>query len=511
MSTFSFLLSRIATIGTLIFCSVLSMSQQISQQAPPQSGSPSEDLTQAIRELRDQVRELRGSVDDLRGECRHYREEAEELRRELGIPKPSEGQAVDALQSQSSDQRLSKLEEDVQLLDVKVDEQHQSKVESASKYRVRLSGIVLFNLFGNRGNVDNIDNPNFALSPASDGSLGSFGGTLRQSLLGLELFGPRLAGAKTSAAVQFDFAGGFSPTSNGVSFGLARLRTGVIRADWTDTSVVAGQDSLFFAPNLPTSFASLSAPALAYSGSLWAWTPQIRIEHRFELSDKSGVSVTAGILDPLSGEPPSSDYLRQAGTGEQAGQPAYATHFAFTRKTDGRSLKLGAGAYYSRQNWGFDRRIDAWAAVADWEVPLGRLFQFAGELYRGSAIGGIGGASGQSVLFSGSPSASETYVHGLNDAGGWAQLKFSPTARIEFNGAFGQDNPYANDVRYFPSSDQGYFNPLLVRNRGEFVNTIFRPRSDLVLALEYHRLRTFELPRASFTANHIDLGLGMLF
>jgi hypothetical protein len=507
MRRFRFLLFRIATICTLVFCSVFSMSQQ----RPPQSSSPSEGLTQAIRELRDQVRELRGSVDELRDECMHYRQETDELRRELGTRKAPEVQAVEAPQSKDPDQRLSKLEEDIQLLNGKADEQHQSKVESASRYRVRLSGIALFNLFSNRGNVDNIDNPSFALSPASGGSRGSFGGTLRQSLLGLEVFGPRLAGAKTSAAVQFDFAGGFSQTSNGVTLGLARLRTGVIRADWTNTTVVAGQDSLFFAPNAPTSFASLSVPALAYSGSLWAWTPQIRIEHRLTLSDKSVVSMTAGILDPLSGEPPSSEYLRQADAGERSGQPAYATHFAFTRKTKGQDLKLGAGAYYSRQNWGFDRKVNAWAALADWEVPLGRLFQVTGELYKGRAIGGLGGASGRSVLFNGSPSDPATYVHGLDAAGGWAQLKFSPTSRIEFNTAFGQDNPYAEDVRYFSSSSQGYFNPLLARNRGAFVNTILRPRSDLVLALEYRRLRSFQIPSASFTANHLDLSLGMLF
>jgi hypothetical protein len=220
--------------------------------------------------------------------------------------------------------------------------------------------------------------------------------------------------------------------------------------------------------------------------------------------------MTAGILDPLSGEPPSSEYLRQADAGEQSGQPAYAAHFGFTRKTNGHDLKLGAGTYYSKHNWGFGHNINAWAAIADWEIPLGHLFQFTGELYRGNAIGGLGGAGGGSVLFSGSPSYSQFYVHGLNDAGGWAQLKFSLTSRIEFNGAFGQDNPFADDVRYFSSSQENY-NSLLVRNRGAFVNTIFRPRSDLVLALEYRRLRTFQIPSSSFTANNLDLSLGILF
>ena len=81
--------------------------------------------------------------------------------------------------------------------------------------------------------------------------------------------------------IQFDFAGGFPEAQNGASFGIMRLRTGTIRFDWTNTSLVGGQDSLFFAPFSPTSIATLGIPAMAYSGNLWSWTPQVRVEHKF--------------------------------------------------------------------------------------------------------------------------------------------------------------------------------------------------------------------------------------
>ena len=116
------------------------------------------------------------------------------------------------------------LEEEYQLLSGKVDEQYQTKVESASKYRVRLSGIVLLNLFSNVGTVDNTDIPAVAYDRPPGGSGGSFGGTLRQSQIGLEVFGPQLAGARTTADLQFDLGGGFPRTLNGVNFGLLRLR-----------------------------------------------------------------------------------------------------------------------------------------------------------------------------------------------------------------------------------------------------------------------------------------------
>ena len=93
------------------------------------------------------------------------------------------------------------------------------------------------------------------LRPGSPES--SFGATLRQTEIGLEIFGPTLVGAKTSANVQFDFAGGFPSTPNGVNFGIVRMQTASVRLDWQHTSVIGGQDSLFISPLSPTSFASL--------------------------------------------------------------------------------------------------------------------------------------------------------------------------------------------------------------------------------------------------------------
>lgn len=65
-------------------------------------------------------------------------------------------------EDQKSSERAARLDEEYQLLSGKVDDQYQTKVESASKYRLRVSGIVLLNLFSNQGVVDNIDLPMLA-------------------------------------------------------------------------------------------------------------------------------------------------------------------------------------------------------------------------------------------------------------------------------------------------------------------------------------------------------------
>src|SRR5437764_14851124 len=77
-------------------------------------------------------------------------------------PSPPADQAVAApATSGSVEQRLSSLEDTTQLLNSRVDDQYQTKVASASKYRVRLSGIALLNTFSNRGVTDNQDIPSW--------------------------------------------------------------------------------------------------------------------------------------------------------------------------------------------------------------------------------------------------------------------------------------------------------------------------------------------------------------
>jgi len=502
--------------------SCAAQAQQDSQTAAANSG-----VNAALGDLQSQVRELKNMVLQLQQETTASRAEISKLRQELQA-QSTEGYAAAAAGPADTDrsaansapgtaqweQRLQHLEEDEQLLSGKVDEQHQTKVESASKYRVRFSGIVLANLFGNSGYPDNQDVPTWVLRPDPMDSPGSVGGTLRQSILGFEVFGPEVFGARSSGNVNFDFGGGFPATYNGVNSGLVRLRTATVRLDWKDTSVIAGQDGLFISPQAPTSFASLIVPALTYSGNLWSWTPQLRVEHRFEFSNHSSVSLQGGILDPLTGEPPDGfNYVwyRAPDAGEESRAPAVAARVAYSHPLLGRTFTVGAGGYYSREYWGFNRNVNGYAATADWNLPLNRQFTLSGFFYRGQAIGGLGAALSRSVVYNGPLTDPATTVLPLNSVGGWAQLKYQPMPKLEFNAAFGQDNPFAADIRYFGNQSQSYASPYLTRNQGAFGNVIYRPRSDLLLSLEYRRLKTFSIFNNSYAAGQLNMAMGILF
>ena len=476
------------------------LAQDVSQRA--------DSLQAGIQALETQTNELKSMMQEMRAEILRSRAETAALRQELQATREQLAAAAPSVQ-----QDVQKLQEDQDLLKAKVDQQYQTKVESASRYRVRLSGMALFNLFQNNGTVDNIVFPTVAeQSQPAYYSNGNFGGSFRQSQIGLEAFGPDLWGARIRGNVQFDFAGGFTGVTDPVVFSLPRLRTGVVRLDWTKTSVVAGQDALFFAPLAPSSIATVAVPPLAYSGNLWSWIPQLRVEHRFALADESNVSLQAGILDPMSGDASNPySYDRPPDAGEASRQPAYAVRTAWTQNASDRSMQFGVGGYYSRQNWGYHRDVDGWAATSDWRVPLSNRFELSGELYRGRAIGGLGGGIGRTILASGAISDPLVRIKGLNAEGGWLQVKFQQTEKLEWNSAFGLDTVPAKDLHVFPFSPSSYNYSPVARNRSGFGNLIYRPRSDLLLSGEFRPIRTYSVRGTPWRATQVSLSMGVLF
>ena len=114
------------------------------------------------------------------------------------------------------------------------------------------------------------------------------------------------------------------------------------------------------------------------------------------------------------------------------------------------------------------------------------------------------------MIYNGSLDSATTLVKGLNTLGGWGQIGFQPTERLEFNAAFGEDNPLAADFRHFNAA-QSYISSSITRNRSALANVIFHPRSNLILSLEYRRLWTFEINDSPYNANQINLGIGILF
>lgn len=169
-------------------------------------------------------------------------------------------------------------------------------------------------------------------------------------------------------------------------------------------------------------------------------------------------------------------------------------------------MTFGAGGFLSPQNYGPEYRVNAWAATADWNIPLSKYAQLSGELYRGDAVGGLGG--GLFSSFVGSPQGSQfTSLHSM---GAWTQLKIKPLAKLEFNAAIGQDNPFAHDLELYPPDPNSAY-ASRARNRISFLNFIYKPRSDILFSVEGRHIATWSLNGSNNTADHLSVSAGYLF
>jgi hypothetical protein len=470
--------------------------------APGQDASPrAPDVLQLSQELR----QTRTELADSQRQIEELRRSLEDLRKQIEGAHPAE-----AAPAATPEPTVAAADQDVAFLAAKVAEMHQDKIESESKYPVKISGLVLFNSYWNNGIVDIQDLPSLALPGFPGAPRPSVGATLRQTTLGIEARGPRLFGARTLADAEIDFAGGSPTTSFGAATGLLRLRTAKIRLDWANTSISIGQDNLFFSPLSPTSYATVIEPAMSWSGNLWVWTPGVEITHHIALSDTSSLVLQGGVLDPLTEEDPVFEG-RSPTAGEATRAPAVAGRIAFDHsKAASFPLTIGFGGYRAQQQYQTFPVVASWTLNSDFKAGLGKHLEVSGEWYRGQAVGGLGGGLWTSVVYP-EPAGPHSAVQPLRSTGGWGQLKLVPATRFEINTAFGQDENYGQDLRIFPFSFTGAGYPAMQKNRTDLVNFIYRPTSVLLIAVEWRHLFTLPANAAGHSADQLNLAAGVHF
>jgi len=404
-------------------------------------------------------------------------------------------------------------QDDWDILNARVDEQRQTKVESASKFRLRLSGMALFNAFGNFGRVDNADLPSSSIPQVSGDSAGSAGASVRQSIIGLTGIGPSVFGARTSADIQMDFFGGLPSGYGATSSGLAEVRLARIRFDWQNTSAIAGLDYPFFSPNLPTTYMTVVVPGFASAGNLWSWTPTLRVEQRFT-GALSAFKIEAGFMDPSS----STNYvpntnLRIASPTENSRQPTYAFRLSATTKSADRPAAIGISAVYSPQRFTGGYEVAGWAGTMDWKFPLLPRTELSGQFFTGRGLDGFGGLpmsplQPADALYYASVTA--PMLANIGVIGGWSQFKIKVNTRNEFNVAAGTGGRNSAELRDSAVSNS-FLMSVPARNEMLFANYIFRPRSDLLFSAEYRRLRTYEITGSPNSAGQLGLAIGFLF
>jgi hypothetical protein len=489
-----------------------------------------ENLSQQIQKLTADMARTQTQLEQSQRQLEEMRKQLIELQRQMarsGSNVGAQSSSAPATSSQTEPETSPTAIQDIRerqaMQESQIATQAQSKVESESKYPVKVTGLLLLNGFVNTNAVDMAATPTVAL-PGS----GSTGATVRQTILGIDARGPHLFGARSYADLRVDFDGSSSSNNSPAAYSgyynanttLLRLRTAHAGLQWEHTNIYFSLDRPIFSPDTPTSLTAVAIPALAWSGNLWTWNPQVGITQDFGQPDSRGIRLQAALIDvgdaPLLPSPPLSGISAAVppSSSEESRWPGVEARVAILgpglNHNEDRS-HFGVGGYFApHYSSVLGHGFDSWAGVLDARFLLPARLEFTGNFYRGQALGGLGGGAFKDFAYLFDADSGEYYFRPLDDVGGWAQLKERLSERFELNAAFGIDNVFSDELRqYTVSGGLNYLN--LSRNRTYTGNVIYSPSAYFQFSLEYRHLESSPVIGPSSGSNIIGLGAGYQF
>lgn len=456
-------------------------------------------LTDALNRAQDQLSQAQHQLQDLRQQIADLREQVD-----------SANQSASAsTEQQQLAAQVEALKENQALQASQIATHEQDKVESESKYPVKVTGMVLLNGFVNTNRVDMPATPTLSLPGA-----GTTGASLRQTVLGLDLLGPHLFGAHSHADVRADFFGSTDSNNTGAydAVGLLRLRTAHGALAWESTAAWFSLDRPLVSGNEPSSLTAAAIPPLSWSGNLWTWNPQVGVTRDFGASSAERFRLQGALIDvqdpPYSANASPAQY--PASTAEQSRWPGAEARMAFGSEED-TGFRLGAGGYFAPHRTIYGSSFDSWAATLDYRQPLPGRMQLSGNFYRGAALGGLGGGAYKDYGVRADPdNPGSFYIRPFDAVGGWAELKERATERLEFNAALGMDSVPAGQILRYPAVAVSAYQ-YLARTQTFTGNAIYSPSAWLLFSLEYRHLDSSPVNAPAATSNIIGVAAGYKF
>lgn len=462
----------------------------------------------------DQIRKLTEAMNRVQAQLETSQRQLEDMRQQLAVLQAKTNTAPDppALQIGESDAaklavQVDALRERQALDETQIAVQEQTKVESESKFPVKVSGLVLLNGFVNTRNVDMPATPTLAV-PGS----GSTGASMRQTILGLDMRGPHLFGARSHGDLRVDFdgsstaAGGYT---DGYGVNLLRLRTAHASLDWDRTEAFFAMDRPILSPNVPDSLTAIAEPPLAWSGNLWNWSPQFGVTHdvgsllrtQLALIDIPDAPYTEGLAA-------ANGVVLTKSTGEASRWPGVEARIALPGGQSESGMQIGIGGLFAPHRTPSGRDFNTWAGTLDYRLPLPAGMEVSGSFYRGQALGGLGGGAYKDYLIALDDGG--YYFRTLDDVGGWAQWKQKVSQRLEFNEALGADEvPAGQLLPYAGAATSPYQN--VARNRTVTGNVIYSPSAYLLFSLEYRRIASSPVNGSTASSDVIGVAAGYKF
>ncbi len=426
-------------------------------------------------------------LDRLEKQNAEMAEEIRKLREDL----KSSGQAAES----PAPRQAQALADTVAVQQARIEEQAQTKVEAASKFPIRITGMVLFNAYtGSSGGGT------YLPAASTDQTGASTGGMLRQSILGLEFHGPRTVwGGRVHGDLSMDFWGNQGPyQSGGTVTGstydtiMPRLRTATVQIDWDSRSVMVGRERPLVSPRSPDSFAQVGVPPLSEAGNLWLWQPQVRFEQRFKPSDADTLKLQFALFQ--TGENYGRTTNAYAALTERS-RPGWQGRFEFSHQSGDDTLyQLAPGFHFSKTHVA-GQSVDSRILSVDGLARPARVVELSGTFFTGENVSGVGGLGpGYSLDYLGT-------AQPIHSRGGWMQLTLAPARRLSFH-LFGgaQTNREA---------DLGHYG--ITANVAFAGNIFYQLAPNVFAAFEASQTRTSWLDQGNRLRNHYDLALAYLF
>ena len=468
------------------------------------------DIAQRVQQLTDAMNRVQSQMEESRRQLDEMRRELADLRKQMGASEPSSPASAESSAGALAAE-VEELKERQAVHESQIATQEQTKVESDSKYPVKLSGLIIMNGFVNTSMVDSAPTPAVALAGS-----GSTGASVRQTILGLDARGPHLFGARSHGDLRIDFDAS-APAANGYAGGygidLARLRTAHAALDWSHTQAFFELDRPIISPNSPESLTALAEPALAWSGNLWNWNPQLGVTHDLSLSPAQSLRTQFALIDvadaPTTRSPiTTTGVLIAPTTAEESRWPGVEARVALLGAQNERGSEIGVGGFFAPHLAPGGTRFDSWAGTLDFRFQLPARMELKGSFYRGLGLGGLGGGAYKDYVYQ--STGYESYFLTLDDVGGWTQWKQRAGERLEFNEAFGVDEVPAGQLRPFSSPVYTVYQNL-ARNRTFTGNVIYRPSAYLLFSLEYRRIESSPVNAPTNASNVIGVAAGYKF
>jgi hypothetical protein len=469
----------------------------------------------AQQDVEEKVRQLTAAMSRVEVELQESQRELDQMRRELAELRGEKATRTDPPMQDEDAAKLAaqveELRERQTVAEAQIAVHEQSKLESASKYPVTVSGLVLMNGFVNTRGVDMPATPTLAVAGA-----GSTGASVRQTILGLDMLGPHIFGAHSHGDLRVDFDGS-TPAMTGYEGGygldLVRLRTAHASLDWDHTKAFFALDRPITSPNAPDSLTALAEPPLAWSGNLWTWNPQFGLTQDFSRSGAPTVRAQAALIE-VADSPYTSSLAALGGgvltesTAQASRWPGAEARIAIPGGDAENDVQVGVGGLFAPHRTIGGTRFDSWAGTLDLKLRLPAHMEASGAFYRGQALGGLGGGAYKDYVYRMYEGMS--YFRSLDDVGGWAQWKQKPSERLEFNEALGIDDVPAGQLRPYAGTTSSVFQNI-VRNRTVTGNVIYSPSAYLLFSLEYRRIASSAVSAGTTESDVIGIAAGYKF